>query len=77
MKKQKILNLLKKSINLANETSALSDYEYEICKEYLEELAEQIYIENTVMCWNCEKVLDIKGGEVEVICPYCGERIML
>jgi hypothetical protein len=30
MKEQTILNLLKKSINLANETSALNDYEYKI-----------------------------------------------
>jgi DNA-directed RNA polymerase subunit RPC12/RpoP len=77
MKEQTILNLLKKSINLANETSALNDYEYKICEKYLEKLAEQKYIENTVMCWNCEKIFYKNGGEVEVICPFCGERIML
>lgn len=77
MKEQKILNLLKKSINLANETSALSDYEYKICEKYLEKLAEQKYIKNTVMCWNCEKIFYKNGGEVSIICPFCGETIML
>jgi phage FluMu protein Com len=50
---------------------------YKICEKYLEKLAEQKYIENTVMCWNCEKIFYKNGGEVEVICPFCGERIML